>query len=581
MSAGLQQLDFMVSLIDKVSGPAGKMMTTMDTVITNIQSGYKKIGYGAAGLVGTGMALDRLIAPTKELNRALGEVESLGVVDEVLDKVTKSALDFTSAYGGSAAEFVSSSYDIQSAIAGLAGNELAQFTNASAVLAKGTKSDTGTITSYMGTMYGIFKTNADAVGKGAWVEQLAGQTALAVQMFKTTGSEMAASFGNVGAEGQAMGVSMNEQLAVLGTLQATMSGTEAGTKYKSFLAGVGKAQDALGLTFTDSQGKMLPMVDILDKIKGKFGQIDTVAESDLLQKAFGRKEAAGLIKLLIKDTDGLASSINAIGEQKGMAQALKMADAIKDPFEVATGKVANLQIKLGQALMPTLTSLLGVFGTVADKMSAWTEQYPTLTNYIGYAVIVITGVIAILSLLSIGMGIGTMMSGGFSIAMLAFNAAMAVAKLSVFSIIPAIWGFTTALLANPMTWVVIGVVALGAALVGLVVYWDDITAAIGRFFDKISSLSGIKDLLTGLIPDFILNLMADDEGVKPTGTKMPESIGTAAQTPNAQAGGGVINRISNASSTNNSRSIGGVTVNNYGQAMNGQQLADEMAFLAG
>ena len=42
-----------------------------------------------------------------------------------------------------------------------------------------------------------------------------------------------------------------------------MSGGEAGTKFKSFLAGVGGAQKALGMQFTDSAGNMLPVLTIL------------------------------------------------------------------------------------------------------------------------------------------------------------------------------------------------------------------------------------------------------------------------------------------------------------------------------
>ena len=70
-----------------------------------------------------------------------------------------------------------------------------------------------------------------------------------------------------------------------------MSGSEAGTKYKAFLAGVGKAQDKLNLSFTDSQGQMLPIVDILNRIKGKYGETLDVAEGDALAKAFGSQEA--------------------------------------------------------------------------------------------------------------------------------------------------------------------------------------------------------------------------------------------------------------------------------------------------
>ena len=588
MSAqAMQQLNFMVSLIDKVSGPAGKMMKTMDTVTTSVQGGMRKIGYGTAGVLGAGYALDRMIAPAKEMNRALGEVKSLEVANDVLTKLTATSLKFSTQYGEDAADFVRSSYDIQSAINGLVGDELATFTEASAILAKGTKSDTSIITSYVGTMYGIFKTNADLMGKGAWVQMLTGQTASAVQMFKTTGSEMSAAFGNVGAEGQAMGIAMNEQLAILGTLQATMTGTEAGTKYKSFLAGVGKAQKTLGLDFVDSQGKMLPMIDILEKIKGKFGAIDTVAESDLLQKAFGRKEAVGLIKLLSNDISGLAKNIDLVGQQTGMDKAIQMANAIKDPFEIAGQSVKAIQTVLGSVIIPQLLPFLSLLGEGATKIVEWSDLFPNLSRWVGYTVTGLFGLIAVVSLLSVGMGVATFLSGGWTLATMVLSGVFGVLKGAIFTVLPAIWTFTTALLANPMTWMVLGVVALGAALVAMVVYWDDITSAIGRFFDKISSLAGIKDVLTGLIPQFILDLMGVDNtsaiaaASQPIKPIEPPAVLTASGSASQPAGGGVINRISHANSANNSRSIGDVNVNNYGDAMSGQQLADELAFLAG
>lgn len=161
------------------------------------------------------------------------------------------------------------------------------------------------------------------MGKGTWVELVAGQTASAVQMFKTTGAEMSSAFTSVGANATSAGIAMSEQMAILGTLQATMSGSEAGTKYKAFLAGVAKAQDKLNLSFTDSQGQMLPMLDILDKLKGQYGDTLSVAEAADLKKAFGSEEAVSMIKLLMADTDGLASSIETLGNVQGMSKPKK------------------------------------------------------------------------------------------------------------------------------------------------------------------------------------------------------------------------------------------------------------------
>ncbi|MFG3861318.1 phage tail tape measure protein, partial [Escherichia coli] len=123
-----------------------------------------------------------------------------------LHKLSKAAVDFTMEYGGAAQDFVRSSYDIQSAIAGLTGEELSRFSTASAILAKGTKSSSQTITAYMGTMYGIFKDQADSMGRGKWVEQIAGQTATAVQIFKTTGNDISAAFTTLGASAKAAGI---------------------------------------------------------------------------------------------------------------------------------------------------------------------------------------------------------------------------------------------------------------------------------------------------------------------------------------------------------------------------------------
>ena len=45
-------------------------------------------------------------------------------------------------------------------------------------------------------------------------------------------------------------------------------------------------------------------------------------------------------------------------------------------------------------------------------------------------------------------------------------------------LISSVWGFTTALLANPVTWIVIGIAALTAGLILLWKNWDKVSAFI-------------------------------------------------------------------------------------------------------
>jgi len=560
----MQNLLFKVSLLDKMSGPAGKMMKNMDSVTNKIQSGFTKMGVGAAGLAGAGFMLEKIIGPAKEMASALGEVASLGVSNEVLDDLNKSALKFSVQYGESASDFVAASYDIQSAINGLVGNELAAFTNASAILAKGTKSDTGTITKFVGTMYGIFQKNADAMGKAEWVNQLAGQTATAVQMFKTTGSEMSAAFGSVGAEGQSMGIAMNEQIAVLGTLQATMSGSEAGTKYKSFLAGVGKAQESLGLKFVDQQGKMLPMVDILNKIKGKYGDIDTVAESDALKKAFGTSEAVGLIKLLSTNIDGLGGSISEIGKETGIDNAKKMAEKMTLPWERASKAVEAVTIVLGQQMLPLLKPLFLGISDISEQVVKWSDMFPNISKYLGIAVLGIVGITAAFAAFSVAAGIGTFLATGFGLAM--------------------------AVMTSPVTLIVAGLAALAFGFYQLEQNFG-IIDKIGAGFEFLKQKAiGLKDFFSNFsLLDFLMsqidwliskiNLIP---GINIDMGSAPKPIAAPAAISNSQSSapkGGIMQQFSNMNQQTNN--TGGVTVNNFGQPMNGQTLMDEMAFAGG
>ena len=59
--------------------------------------------------------------------------------------------------------------------------------------------------------------------------------ATAVKNYKTSGSEMASAISALGATATNANVPLEEQLAIMGQLQTTMSGSEAATKYKSFL----------------------------------------------------------------------------------------------------------------------------------------------------------------------------------------------------------------------------------------------------------------------------------------------------------------------------------------------------------
>ena len=547
----MERLMFTIGITDLVSGPAASINKTITGMKANATSGFDAIRGGAIGLAGAGLAIKTFMEPVYEMQRALGEVASLGVADKELKTLQKTALGFSMQYGESAEDFVRSSYDIQSAIGGLVDGELATFTKASNLLAKGTKADAATITSYMGTMYGIFQNNANAMGKARWVEQLTGQTAAAVKMFKTNGQEMSGAFTSLGANAEAAGIDVAEQMAILGTLQATMSGSEAGTKYKSFLAGVGKAQDKLGISFTDSQGRMLPMLDILQRLKGRYGETLDVAESDALKTAFGSDEAVSLIKLLMAQTDGLNKSIGEISMITGMDNAAKMAQTMVDPWDQFNATTKAVRISLGTLLLPTINAVLEKMNSGLTTVIGWTDEFPNLTKWIGLAALSVLALAGATGIFTILLGLG-------KTAMAAFGAIVLVGKgvvlgltygLQILRGVMFVLALATNALMAPM-WLVVGIIGAIIAGVGWLIYkigdwlgwWDKLTNllqstewgtaildTLGAFGEKISELLS----WLGLIDD--TNVSVSGTAEKSMSVTKPEQMPelTALRRPDA------------------------------------------------
>jgi TP901 family phage tail tape measure protein len=527
MSASLDKLMLTVGLLDKITGPMKGIQKTIQQVTSTSRKAFMNTASGVTALIAASSSFAATVNPANDMNNALKEVSSLDVAESTLASLNQAGLQYSIKFGESASNYVRSAYDIQSAIDGLSGNDLPKFTTAAGTLAKATKANVTDITSYFGTMYGIFKNQANEMGKGTWVEMLAGQTATAVQMFKTTGPEMSAAFGSIGADATTMGVKLNEQMAVLGTLQSTMSGSEAGTKYGAFLQGLSGAQGKLGLNFTDESGALLPVVNILDMIQTKTKGLNALEVNEMLGGAFGSDEAVGFIKLMSSGVGKLRGDIDKLGQVKGMDKATSMAEKMVDPFARLGQAVTDISIAIWQKALPSIEPYINMMTSAASVIVEWTDKYPHLTKAVGLLVTGFIALVAVAGVVTLAIGlmqyahVGLMMRfvlfkpivWGVRLAILSLKTAYTVLrvvglllygstilmgfgltalKAGFLSSLPAIWAFTAALLANPLTWVVVGIVALIAALIALVVYWDDVSAAVGRFFSSLSDLVDVS-----------------------------------------------------------------------------------------
>lgn len=499
------RLAFILSLTDKVSAPLGKVKTTFSDLAAAGEANIKQMGLGLGGLIGSAKGITESLEPALEMNRALGQVRSLDVAGDALDALNKKALAFSVQYATSASEFVESAYSISGAIKGLAGDQLATFTNTSNLLAKATKSDAETMGQYVGTMYNIFKSGADAMGKDKWVEQLGGQTATVVKLFRTDGAQLKDAFKEVGAIATSSGMSIAEQFAVIGTLSSTMEGGDAGGRLKAFFENAANGAKTLGVKLTDAQGNMLPIMDVLGKLEGKLGDLTTASANAKLMAAFGG-EGAQVIGALAKDTDRLKHGITELGKVRGLENAEKMAKAMVDPWQQFGAAVQALRIAFGQALIPMLAPLMDKLVGIAGTLTRWTQLFPNLTRVIGITVLVVFGLIAAMSAMTLVVGMSKMVwlsmvtiwkvltwTGFRSIAMFVFHtvmiAAFVVGLVALYTWMGlvrvgmmlwqgAIWLVNAAMLANPVLLIVAGILALGVAVAAAVIYWDQWTGAL-------------------------------------------------------------------------------------------------------
>ena len=499
------RLAFILSLTDKITAPLGKVKTSFSDLAEQGQNNIKTMGLGLAGMVGAGVAISQSLEPALEMNRALGEVRSLGVAEDALTALNQKALEFSVAYGENARDFVASAYSIEGAIKGLTGSQLATFTNTSNLLAKATKSDAETMGAYVGTMYNLFKTQADAMGKSEWVEKMGGQTALAAQLFRTDGAQLKDAFKEVGQIANTAGVDLAEQFAVIGTLSSTMEGCDAGGLYKSFFENIGAASEKLGMKFNDQNGQLMPMADILAKLEGKFGDLNSAAAGAKLTEAFGG-EGARVITALSKDTDRFKSSLDKLGQVRGLEDAANMAKAMVDPWQQFAKAVEALRIAFGQALIPILAPLMDRLVGIAGTLTRWTQLFPNITRVIGITVLTILGLTAAMAAMTFLVGLSKMVwlslvvvwqvltwTGWKSIAMFLYHAVMVTAFVAGMILMVAwmglvkgamllwqgaIWLVNAAMYANPVGLIIAGIVALVAIVGAAIYYWDDLSSAL-------------------------------------------------------------------------------------------------------
>jgi TP901 family phage tail tape measure protein len=350
--------------------------------------------------IGVGVA----IAGAKQLVDAYGEVVTarndglaLGLDEAGIDSITAKAKEFSNMWSGTTQkEFIDGAVEIKSAIDTLGAEAIGDFTKIAALVAKSTKSTTAEMTSLMSTGYGVYRRQFDDFGKAVvagWDKMSAEERDIefgkyfaaglveTVNVFKSDGQQMSAALTNLGATATSANIPFAEQLAILGQLQLTMSGSEAATKYRSFIGAAAGASEKLGVSFMDANDKLLSMPAILEVLRKKYGATLDAMETQEMKKAFGTDEAIALIQLLYPEIDSLKKNISGMGEalKTGMSTTERMAQIMNsgpnESFKLMSQRIQNASVTLGAVFAPAMMFAAGAVGQLASLIGSLAERF--------------------------------------------------------------------------------------------------------------------------------------------------------------------------------------------------------------
>ncbi|EBJ0347426.1 phage tail tape measure protein [Salmonella enterica] len=515
----MKQLDFTLSLIDKLTRPLKQVQSSVTGFAEKSKAAFTQIGGGALALVGTGMAIKAALSPAIEMYDALNDAAAKGIDDQALKAVQRDALRFSMTYGASAVEFVQSTESINTAIAGLTGNELPKVTKVANTLAFALKSTSADTAEFMGQMYGNFSAEAARLGKVQFAEQLAGKMVYMRKVFGTEMSVIKDLMEGARGVGTNYGVGLDEQLAVLGQLNRTL-GTEASSAYEGFMTGAIEGGKKLGLSFTDATGKMLSMPEMLIKLQGKYGKSlegNLKAQAEL-DAAFG--DSSAVVKHLYGNVALLQRNITELGGSDGLKRTQEMAGKLVKPWDRFVQILKSIQTVIGLTLIPVLYPVLNRLADMGQTFARWMQLFPNIARVIGYASMALLGFAAAGAVANIVLGVSTLIKLG---AIALWKTLTSVTKIYTATVwiaskAVAAWNLTlkflrgtllavrmAAIMAgigiNLMSWpvlLVIGAIALLAAGCYLLIkHWDDVKAAVMNTA-AFTAVAGVVEWLSGV-----------------------------------------------------------------------------------
>lgn len=298
-------------------------------------------------------------------------------------------------------------------------------------------------------------------------ERVADVFALTASSAGTDVIQMGDAMQYAGANAAAAGMSIEETSAFIGVLgDAGITGSKAGTSLNAMLRDLKQNSEdgaiAVGnqsVALYDAEGNMRNMPDVIGEIIKSTDEMSTSQRDAALSAIFGDQALVGFNAIAGKGADSVADLAGELYDSKGAAaeMAETMQDNLSGSITELSSALEGVQIAIGSALIPAIR-----LATIALKSLA--DWFNGLSDTAKSSVAVFLAITSVV--LTLG-GAFLLLVGSLPFIMNGFTHLKNVLGLARIAMLK----FNAAILMNPMTWVVAGIVAAAALIY---IYWEPI-----------------------------------------------------------------------------------------------------------
>lgn len=299
----------------------------------------------------------------------------------------------------------------------------------------------------------------------------------------------------------ALGFSMEDVAVAIGTMaNAGIKGERAGTALRSMMTRLASppkmAADSieeLGITVTDSAGKMLPLIDILKQLRSKFNGLSEAEQAHHAKAIAGQEAMAGLLAIVNSAPDDFEQLIQSVNNSAGAADrmAKTMLNNVGGKFTLLKSQLEGIRLTIWNKLEPTIRkcidsisrTLSGINWEAAGRKAAaaFEKLVGVFEWFITHWDAVVTGISAIIAAF-VAAKIAT-----FTTAIIGAVSAISTAVAGATSLSAAFAALNTVMGMNPIGLVVGALAALAVGIAAVVSKTNEASEETIEFNEKIAA----------------------------------------------------------------------------------------------